>query len=149
MNRTGNARCLAPIVVMLVWTFSVAGAQTPTPSGGPVAALGAYPAAPAEGRASLSAHAFATAPLTKAQAQEASTLLRREHARRIRLEREAEMKARRIHLDGKTMPFHYTVFGDAPPGGRSLYISLHGGGGAPPTAGGVSRPSARRNRGVF
>ena len=29
------------------------------------------------------------------------------------------------------MPFYYTVSGDKPKNGRSLYISLHGGGGVP------------------
>jgi predicted esterase len=29
------------------------------------------------------------------------------------------------------MPFFYKIFGDKPKGGRSMYISMHGGGGAP------------------
>ena len=41
------------------------------------------------------------------------------------------MKQKIISLDGKTMKFDYLVFGEMPEGGRSLYISMHGGGGAP------------------
>jgi hypothetical protein len=33
--------------------------------------------------------------------------------------------------DGTKMPFWYEVYGEKPAGGRSLYISMHGGGGAP------------------
>jgi predicted esterase len=36
-----------------------------------------------------------------------------------------------IEHEGKSMPFWYTTFGDTPFGERSLWISLHGGGGAP------------------
>jgi len=45
--------------------------------------------------------------------------------------RAAEMKGRVIELDDKKMPFWYKTFGDKPRGGRSLFISMHGGGGAP------------------
>lgn len=38
---------------------------------------------------------------------------------------------RLITLDSFQMPFFYQLFGDAPDDGRSLFISLHGGGGAP------------------
>lgn len=36
-----------------------------------------------------------------------------------------------IHKDGPEMKFEYKVFGNKPADGRSLYISLHGGGNAP------------------
>ena len=38
---------------------------------------------------------------------------------------------RAITHDAGTMRLHWTVYGDEPADGRSLYISLHGGGGAP------------------
>jgi predicted esterase len=41
------------------------------------------------------------------------------------------MKTRRLTAGNLQMPFYYTVSGDKPKNGRSLYISLHGGGGAP------------------
>ena len=36
-----------------------------------------------------------------------------------------------IEYNGKKMPFWYTTYGDAPSGEKSLWISMHGGGGAP------------------
>ena len=36
-----------------------------------------------------------------------------------------------IKHDGKSMPYWHTTFGDAPFGEKSLWISMHGGGGAP------------------
>jgi predicted esterase len=36
-----------------------------------------------------------------------------------------------IEYSGKTMPFWHTTYGDAPFGEKSLWISMHGGGGAP------------------
>ena len=39
---------------------------------------------------------------------------------------------RSITIDSLTMRLHWQVFGQKPEDGRSLYISLHGGGGAPP-----------------
>ncbi len=39
---------------------------------------------------------------------------------------------REVKYGELTMPYWYTVYGDAPQGNRSLWISMHGGGGAPP-----------------
>lgn len=58
-------------------------------------------------------------------------LIWQEHARRIRIERTAEMKAKELVVGKLKMPFDYKIFGEMPEGGRSLYISMHGGGGAP------------------
>ncbi|MDP7062365.1 MAG: transglutaminase domain-containing protein [Planctomycetota bacterium] len=60
-----------------------------------------------------------------------SDLIWQEHVNRIRSERAAEMQAKELVVGDKKMPFAYKVFGDKPKGGRSLYISMHGGGGAP------------------
>jgi len=43
----------------------------------------------------------------------------------------AEMACKEITWQGKRMRWLERTFGDAPPNGRSLWISLHGGGGAP------------------
>jgi hypothetical protein len=42
------------------------------------------------------------------------------------------MEAKMLKLGEQQMPFAFKVFGEKPDAGRSLYISLHGGGGAPP-----------------
>lgn len=47
-------------------------------------------------------------------------------------EREKELQARVIAAGGKEMRFLEKVFGKAPPQGHALWISMHGGGGAPP-----------------
>ena len=45
--------------------------------------------------------------------------------------RRAHMERGVIEYEGHQMPIEYTVHGEVPEGGRSLYISMHGGGGAP------------------
>lgn len=71
---------------------------------------------------------FALDPLSKQQAQEAKELLWQDHVATIRATRRAEHEAKVITLDGKSMRYDYTVFGEAPDTGRSLVLSLHGGG---------------------
>lgn len=81
--------------------------------------------------AELATHSEAQVPLTADDAQRAADLLWDEHARRIRKQRAAEMKERVIELDDARMPFFLKRFGQADDKGRSLFISMHGGGGAP------------------
>jgi hypothetical protein len=50
---------------------------------------------------------------------------------RVRKAREGEIKAREITIGKYKMPFWYKTFGEKPQAGRSMYISMHGGGGAP------------------
>lgn len=97
----------------------------PPPSADAVAALREYL------QAELADQPFAHAPLSRDDAATAEALLWASHVRRIRAERAAEMNARVLVVGDKQMPFDYEVFGDKPPEGRSLYISMHGGGGAP------------------
>lgn len=49
-----------------------------------------------------------------------------------RAQREEELKGGVIRAAGKEMKFLEKKFGEAPPEGHALWISLHGGGGAPP-----------------
>lgn len=58
-------------------------------------------------------------------------LMWEQHVLRIKAERAAEMAAKKLVLGKLEMPFEYKTFGEKPQGGRSLYISMHGGGGAP------------------
>ena len=96
-----------------------------------VAQLEEYLEADAGKRAALGGREFATVALTREHAQQAQQFLWADHVDRIQRTRAAEMKAR-VLTDGKLkMPFYYSVKGKKPSGGRSLYISLHGGGGAP------------------
>lgn len=43
-----------------------------------------------------------------------------------------EMEGKLITYEKYNMPYDYRIYGEEPEGGHSLYISLHGGGGAPP-----------------
>ena len=70
-------------------------------------------------------------PLTREEAEVEATRLRASHAEMIRRTRRAEHDARVLKIGDHEMPFWYTIYGDKPEGGRSLYISMHGGGGAP------------------
>lgn len=72
-----------------------------------------------------------TAPLTKAQAEEVRTALWQDHLARLRESRAAEWNAKSITLDGQTLKFELKTFGEKPASGRSLFISMHGGGNAP------------------
>lgn len=69
--------------------------------------------------------------LTKAGAANVTQRLINEHTNRLLIERKAEMDTKIIKLGDLEMPFWFNTFGKAPKEGRSLYISLHGGGGAP------------------
>lgn len=89
-------------------------------------------AQPAGARANLDTLPWADAPLTAAAAETAAADLWRDHVARLRAERGAEMEAGVIQLGDQRMPFTMKRFGTAPAAGHSLWISLHGGGGAPP-----------------
>jgi poly(3-hydroxybutyrate) depolymerase len=74
---------------------------------------------------------FADVPLRKQDAVKAQRALWAAHKKRIQKDRSAEMEAKVLEIDGVKMPFWYTTYGKKPKGGRSLWISMHGGGGAP------------------
>jgi hypothetical protein len=90
-------------------------------------ALDAKPAALAD----LTVKDFADVPLTKADAQSARKKLWEWHADLIRKERAGEIKDKILKEDKLEMPFEFKVFGEKPKAGRSLWISMHGGGNAP------------------
>ncbi len=74
---------------------------------------------------------WASKPLTKEQAAEAKTLLLQNHLAKLRESRKAEHDAKVMQLGELKMKFDFTIYGEKPNEGRSLYISMHGGGGAP------------------
>ena len=75
---------------------------------------------------------FSKTPLTTDEADRVADLLWKAHVEKIRKDRAPEMEAKTIELDGVQMPIWYTTYGEKPASGRSLWISMHGGGGAPP-----------------
>jgi poly(3-hydroxybutyrate) depolymerase len=82
-------------------------------------------------RPPLADQEFAKSPLGRADAKEAQTLLLEDHIAMIRETRKGEFEKRTARLGDKEMPYLVKTFGKKPEGGRSLYISMHGGGGAP------------------
>ncbi len=82
-------------------------------------------------RSPISKESFSGIPLTREDADAAEALLWESHAKQIRESRGEEMKARKLKDGDLEMPFEYKIFGEKPKNGRSLFLSLHGGGGAP------------------
>ena len=85
-----------------------------------------------EALASGDAAKFATTPLTRDDASKALAILLERRVAEVKETREAEVKDRRIKLGDREMPFAYTIFGEKPATGRSLFLSMHGGGNAAP-----------------
>ena len=106
-------------------------AADPEASTAAVRSLESWISQPRADRPELVRQAFAAAALTKDDASRAKSLLWDDHAAHIRATRAEEMKAKRIELDGRTLRFDWRATGPKPDGGYSLFISLHGGGGAP------------------
>jgi poly(3-hydroxybutyrate) depolymerase len=82
-------------------------------------------------RPRLELQAWANKPLSRDEALRCADAFWQDHREGIRQNRKAEMDARRLDMGGQSMPFFYSVHGLKPAEGRSLYISMHGGGGAP------------------
>ena len=72
---------------------------------------------------------WAKSALTKRECQKATSALWAARKSKLQSIRKAEHQAGKIVLDGLEMPFWFKVFGKPPRDGRSLYISMHGGGG--------------------
>jgi len=91
--------------------------------------LKTYLQIPRADRRPLSDEVFADVALTQEDSKNALEMLWNEHVQYIKETRSQEMKAQRLTMGNLTMPFYYSVTGSKPKNGRSLYISLHGGGG--------------------
>ena len=79
----------------------------------------------------LAGTAESSKALTKDEAAAAVSALWTARLEFLRKDRRAETDTRELVIGELKMPFWYKVFGDAPANGRSLFISMHGGGGAP------------------
>ncbi len=100
-------------------------------AGSQLAAVTAWLAAPSKVRPDTLPGDWAKGALSKADAKKALDLIWKDHRKRLAKERKTEDEARSIQLGDKKLRYLEKVFGDAPEGGRSLWISMHGGGGAP------------------
>lgn len=70
-------------------------------------------------------------PLTREEAVKVSAAFAKDVLGRLAAERKEEMEKKVITLGDKKMPWLEKTFGTAPADGASLWISMHGGGGAP------------------
>ncbi|HIG05140.1 MAG TPA: hypothetical protein EYQ08_05340 [Planctomycetes bacterium] len=75
---------------------------------------------------------FARTPLTRDDADAAASQIWQAHANEIVKERAEEMEKQVLTIGELEMPFWFEAIGTPAATGRSLWISLHGGGGAPP-----------------
>ncbi len=75
--------------------------------------------------------AWGDVPLTKADALAARDLLWEAHRATKLAACQAEIEARELRDGDLVMPFFLKTFDEKPPRGHALWISLHGGGGAP------------------
>ena len=115
------------VIVVMFLLASVAGIE----AGSTLKALTDHLALPESKRPPLIQQSFATVTLTKADAMQAQQLLWGDHLAKIRATRAAEMKGKVIEIDKHRMRFEFFVYGQKPKSGRSLFISMHGGGNAP------------------
>jgi poly(3-hydroxybutyrate) depolymerase len=93
-----------------------------------IAALETYLELPHATRPPVSEQGFRSVPLTGPQSDSARELLWEDHVELIGETRAAEHAQKSIAMGDFRLRYDYTTFGDAPADGRSLYISLHGGG---------------------
>lgn len=71
-------------------------------------------------------------PMNKQDAAKALALLGADRLTNIAAERKEEFEKKSLKFGDKTLRWKDRVFGKEPAGGHSLWISMHGGGGAPP-----------------
>ena len=74
---------------------------------------------------------FAEQSISRADADRAIAVLSAARLESIRAGTQEEFDGGELHIGDLKMPFWFKAYGDAPETGRSLFISMHGGGGAP------------------
>ena len=86
---------------------------------------------PIKSRVSLTELSFSNQSLTKSQSEIAARLLLADKRAQLMQNHDDQWNNRLLKVNDLKMPFYYQIFGNTPKDGRSLFISLHGGGGAP------------------
>ncbi len=123
----------AVLAALVLAVAALHGADAPA-SGKALAALKSWAGQPAAERPPVASAAFASTPLTRQHAREAADILWGTHLDAARESLRPEWDARAIKAVGRTMKFEVVRFGTnlpAPADGLPLFISMHGGGGAP------------------
>lgn len=98
----------------------------------PVTRLQKWAATPADGRQEIALQKFANKALSEKEAAAAIDLLYPMWLEELRTEYAPSWNNKVFRSGDLAMRFDYKVFGEKPADGRSLYISLHGGGNTTP-----------------
>lgn len=77
---------------------------------------------------------FADEPISQEEANRFTNMLYQDQQRQVLSDFKQQWDSRELQHAGLKMPFYYQVFGEAPADGRSLFISMHGGGNTRPEA---------------
>ena len=96
-----------------------------------LAAVTAWLTAPKKIRPKTLPSEWAKGGLSKIDSQKALNMIWEDYRKQLANERQNEIASKTIQLGDKKMRYLEKVFGTAPEGKRSLWISMHGGGGAP------------------
>lgn len=83
-------------------------------------------------RPALNLQTFSDGALSKKEADEVATLLLEDEYKKQRQVLQTEWTNKAIVNNDDSLKFEYKIFGDKPANGRSLFISMHGGGNAAP-----------------
>lgn len=121
----------ALILILIIPTVSLGLTPDPVRSKDAVSSLKTALETKPFSLSNLAGKDFAKVPLTATDALSARKLLWQAHALAVKNDRAKELEEKLLKQGKLEMPFDYKTFGEKPKEGRSLWISLHGGGGAP------------------
>ena len=116
------------LIISISFFLGASLSQAKTPA---IEQLKEWIALPKSERTLLTDNKFSNMPISKSEAEEARVIIWQDHVSLIKSQRLNEMKNKRIKIGDKTLKFDFLIYGEKPKSGRSLYISMHGGGGAP------------------
>jgi poly(3-hydroxybutyrate) depolymerase len=116
------------LVATFLWIATVGSAHSTVQA---ISSLEEHLAIERSARPALASLPWAGVALSKDDAATAKELLWKDHVKHIRETRGKEIDEKILRVGEQVMRFDYRVFGEKPTNGHSLYISMHGGGGAP------------------
>ena len=117
------------LLVGMILSFAMGSVEAQTKTSNPVKELEAWLEKPVDERGDFSKQEFRNAGLKKDQAEKVKELLWSDYVKRTKKSRQQEWKDKVIKLGDLSMKFDYKIYGEKPKSGRSLFISMHGGGG--------------------
>jgi hypothetical protein len=113
------------VVILLMLLYLTPQAQT-------ISQLKRWLAQEVQSRSPLSNETFFRKALSKKEATEAATLILADEYNQYRATLKSEWENKLLIHGDDSLKFDYKMFGDKPKEGRSLFISMHGGGNAAP-----------------